>query len=148
MGTKISELIPPAVKVETGRGSFEVRGLTLDDIVYLVKTYKESFARLLVVGESGVDYSEILQSAPEMVRDIIALGAGVLKDEVEVAAISLLPGMTQIDALTLIWKETVPDPKKLQALLLTVLNSIKNIPLKNDSTGPEGLEVTPKNKLP
>lgn len=150
MGTKISDVMPLPGKVSTGNGEFEVHGLPLPAVVRLIQQYRANFARLLVLGSNGQpDYSEILSVAPEMVTDIILLASRNEGDDEQREAARLLPSGVQLLALETIWKMSVVDSKKLQALLSVAMAELrKHAPvfaktLKAGGTGP-GTETPPK----
>ena len=138
-GVKISQLLPPPKTVSTGVGEFEVNGLTLPQVTKLISRHKTEFARLLVMGADGQpNYAEIVDVAPQMVSEIIAMAAGVADEFDEVQAIGQLPAGVQLIALSEIWRLTVVDPKNFQALLQTLIERARDVyPVKLQGS-PEG----------
>ena len=134
MGVKISQLMPPPRRVELGDGSFEVRGLTLQEIVNVLVVYQGAFLPFLSPTQQPTDekkvngsdpasepanFSLLIATSPLMVRDIICLAAGIDDDE-EIKAVERLTAEVQLLALKEIWELTVPNPKKLHDLVLAV----------------------------
>jgi hypothetical protein len=127
MGVRISEVLPAPVPVDVGDGKyFEVQGLPLKALSRLIQTHQEDFAKLLVMKEGKPDYEALMNTAPDLVADIIAAASGWDNDEQERQAAKNLAASVQLIALQAIWKLTVPDVKKLQALLSEVMGSLKN----------------------
>jgi hypothetical protein len=141
-GVKISTLLPPPEKVSTGVGEFEVRGLTLPQIVKLIQQHRVDFARLLVLG-SGTepDYSQVVDLAPVMVSEVIAMAAGVENDAEETEAIKKLPAGVQLIALEKVWTLTVVDPKNFKALLQKVTGGLVQLNLAKSPSSPEKTSV-------
>lgn len=127
-GVKISTLLPPPEKVSTGVGEFEVSGLTLPQITKLIAQHRMEFARLLVLGSNDEpNYSEIVDLAPGMVVEVIAMAAGCEKEPEEIEAIGKLPAGVHLIALEKIWRLTVVDPKNFKALLQKVTGSLREL---------------------
>jgi len=128
-GVKISQLLPPPDKVPTGVGEFEVNGLTLPEVTALIQRYRTEFARLLVMGpDNEPNYSEIIDLAPEMVVEVIAMAARVdQKDAEEIEAIRRLPAGVHLIALSKIWQLTVVDSKNFQALLQSITSGLRGV---------------------
>lgn len=104
MGLKHIKL--PSADVEFSGGKFTVRGLSLDDIAYLVGRYKDTFAQLFDQFQAQGDMDStnsvlafvgpMIQTAPKLAAEIIACGAGDASDW-EVAR--SLPFPVQVEAL-------------------------------------------------
>lgn len=142
-GVKISTLLPPPGKVSTGAGEFEVTGLTLPQITELINRHRMEFARLLVLGSNDEpNYSELVDLAPLMVADVVAMAAGVsMNDTEEMDAIKRLPAGVQLIALEKIWTLTVVDPKNFKALLQKVTGGLNSLALAKSASSQEGTSV-------
>lgn len=100
----------PKVEVPVGAGSsFAVRGLSTSDLQYLIQQHGESMRGMFnefVNGktmqlsklEIGPILKELLNRAPTLVHDIIALAADA-EDDQDRAIIKKLPASSQITAL-------------------------------------------------
>lgn len=105
MGLKHIKLPEAIVEFPNG-GDFAVRGLSLDDISYLVQRHGQQMESLFsdfanTTGEITVEAVAafalpLLKAAPEIAAGLIACGAGD-KDDVGIAA--TLPFPVQLDAL-------------------------------------------------
>lgn len=141
-GVKISQLLPPPEKVSTGAGEFEINGLTLPQVTALIRKYRTEFARLLVMGpDNEPNYAEIIDLAPQMVGEVIAMAAGVSNDAVEVEAIGKLPAGVHLIALSKIWQLTVVDSKNFQALLQKVTSGLREAASGKLPSSPEKTSV-------
>ena len=113
----------PEAKIELPGGGFAVRGLSLDDIIFLVQRHgaglQEAFNRMMATtGELSTDTVAsfalpFLQAAPEIAAEMIACASGD-KEAADVAA--RLPFPVQIEALEQIARltfEASGGPKKL-----------------------------------
>lgn len=104
MGLKHIKL--PSADVEFSGGKFTVRGLSLDDIAYLVGRYKDVFGQLFdqFQAQGELDSTDsvlafvgpLIQTAPALASEVIACGAGDANDW-EVAR--GLPFPVQVEAL-------------------------------------------------
>jgi len=123
MGLKHIKL--PEATVEFPGGDFAVRGLSLDDISFLIQRHGQKLQSLFseFVSKNGEVTVEavasfalpLLQSAPEIAAEMIACATGeVDADAVKIA--SALPFPTQLDALEKLASLTFSvsgGPKKL-----------------------------------
>lgn len=122
MAVVIKDLLPKPVQVSVGSGTIEVSGLCMDDIVELIETHRENLAQFFT--KDNVDASGMILSAPQMVAEIIAMGADARGQEVDILK---LPAASQIEALLAIWNLTVPDLKKLKESLLGVVAALSKV---------------------
>jgi len=127
MGVKISSILPSGVPVSTGKGEFEVYGLSIEEVSSLIDKYRDQIATLFAPNADGsINYAGVMSVAPEMTRKIIAMGARVPQDdEEEMRAISQLPGGVQLTALAEIWGQTLPEPKKFHLILSSLMEGVK-----------------------
>lgn len=105
---RIEDLIPLPTRVPLGSKFIEVRGLTLIEIIDLLKRYKEDV--LAFINGGGADFDRLVVNAPVMVAEMIALAADT-PDEVE--QVKRLPFAAQTDIVMVVWELSVPDLKKL-----------------------------------
>lgn len=123
MAVKFADLIPQPIQIQVGDGAFSVNPLGLDHLAALLHRYREAFLALYVEGtEAQPDYSKLMNSATDMVTDIIAMAADALGQEED---IKKLPGTVQLTALAEIWRLSVPDPKKLVESLSVVMGGLR-----------------------
>lgn len=114
---------------------FDVRALTLREMVILFVESRDSFLPLYAAGLKGVKGSEslapFLVSSPDLVAKIIAFAS----DEPETWQIvqKRMPATVQLIALYEIWKLSVPDPKKAQELLSEVMALLQKLSAKGES---------------
>lgn len=130
MAVLIADLLPQAVTVEVGRGTVEVSGLTLDDIVPLFAKHKDELGQFFS-DTDDFDAAGLLMAAPAMAAEIVALGIGAVGQEDDIRK---MPAAAQIECLIAIWNQSVPDVKKLRESLLTVAASV--------SLSPENLSLS------
>lgn len=111
MGLK--DLTIPSVPVKTPGGEFSVRGLSLNDITYVLQRHAVEVAQVISAVESnqGAVSNELvselavtmIQSAPSLAADIIAVAAG---EPDQVATVRALPFPVQLDAIEKIGNQT------------------------------------------
>lgn len=120
---RLRDLKLPEAKIELPDGGFVVRGLCLNDIMYLVQRHgaglQSAFATMMATeGDLTTDSvaafaGPLLQTAPDIAAEVIACASGD-PEAADVAA--RLPFPTQIEALEKIAKLTFDaagGPKKL-----------------------------------
>jgi len=132
MNVKISDLLPAPIEVEISPGKMlPLRPLSLQDIVKLLLTHKDSFLAAYAESTAKVkpDYGKFLLSAPLMCVDIIALSADADGQQEDIKRI---PGTVQLIALSSIWKVSVPDPKKLKESLSEVMDELRRLSDQNE----------------
>lgn len=121
MGLKSIKL--PEAKVELPDGqSFPVRGLSLNDVVVLVRNHGDQLGKMFsefskqsdLTAESVAGFAlPLLQAAPQLAAEIIAAGSG---DSDSWPEAMLLPFPVQLDALEKVARLTFESgggPKKL-----------------------------------
>jgi hypothetical protein len=92
-------------------GKFEVRGLTLNDIVMLLKLNPET-TNALFSGATTIE--QILVNSPEFCASIIAYAAD---EPGEAGMVSKLPLQVQLKALQDVWELTVLDEDEFVKML-------------------------------
>lgn len=139
---KIADLLPQPEKVEVSPGKFlEVHHLSLEEIVKLFWVYQNTFLAIYAEGTNAKpNYEPIMLAAPDMVADIIAIGAGAVGQEED---IKRLPGTVQLIALRKIWAMSVPDPKKLQESLSGVMGELRRLSSQQETEGAQNPPLTP-----
>lgn len=105
-----------------GDQSFDVQGLTLTDIGFLIKDYFEPLNALM---ENRLDLNSVSEQYPEFMAKIIALGAS---DYEHWEAVTKLPFMVQLTAFEYIWDMTIPDYEALGKLVERVKGIIQKLP--------------------
>lgn len=124
MAVKISDLLPKKTSIDTGNGNLEVGAITLQGITTLIQNYRDPIMQLIATGSKGnPDFSVLVVSAPNMIRDMIAMGADAVGQEDDIEKLSF---SVQAIAAAKIWEVSVPDVKKLISVLSTVLGQIKS----------------------
>jgi hypothetical protein len=133
--------------VETPGGSFSVRGLSLDDIIIIVRRHAVVldglFSRLRMSAESSLSLDDtgalvvlLVKEAPEAASEIIVLAArdapdpdeGDLSiDEDELRIARSLPFPAQIDALEKIGKATFATEGSLKKVVETAVRVARSV---------------------
>lgn len=99
----LKDLVIRREKVSFGEHSFEVRGLTMEDLTALVQNHAKELAELF---EGKIDFGVMTLKSPLLVAKLIAYAS----DEPDaVSQARGLPISVQIDALTKVWKMTIFD---------------------------------------
>jgi len=119
MAVVIADLLPEAVLVEVGKGSIEVRGIPLDQLVPLIARHGEGLSKFLVGDKFNAEAMAL--HAPEIVVDLLAAACDAKGQE---ADLRRLPAAVQIEILLTTWKLSVPDVKKLRSSLLGLIKSL------------------------
>ncbi len=132
---RIADLIPKPVDVEVSAGKFmTVNSLSLEQIVKLLWLYQEPFLRVYAEGLTAKpNYESLIIAAPDMVADIIAMGADADGQQED---IKRLPGTVQLVALKSIWAMSVPDPKKLLESLSEVMGYLRRLSSEREQSNP------------
>jgi hypothetical protein len=122
-----SEIALPGPKVDGKKPSFFVRGITLDDMTFLVgqhlgpitralKLYQESREDVLAKGNLQGFIMTLARDFPDLVAEVISAANDSLDDETR-KVVRKLPLSTQIIALTEIVRLTLEDAGGLKNLL-------------------------------
>jgi hypothetical protein len=142
----LSDLIPVESQVELAPGKFlPVRPLSLVEITELLLRYKESLVDLYNEAQKlEPAYPVVLAAMPEMVADIICMGADI--PEQRETVVRLPPG-TQLQLIAAIWELSVPDAKKLVESLSKLMAQVQRLaqarnPVPIPPTIPEGPSPT------
>lgn len=113
MSIDFADLLPAPAEIALPNGkTFPVRGLTLEQVSYLMATNFEVLTTFMV-GDT-INFKAFALKSPELAAHAIALGADAIGQEDNIRK---LPFQVQLDALMQIWSLTVPDVKKLKELL-------------------------------
>ena len=107
-----AELMAPPTVIPFGTSTIEVRGVALEELASLLTRYKEKVLPFFV--SANINYSELLLTAPDMVAEMIAIASDSPGEEPN---IKKFPAADQIEALTAIFKMSVPDLGKLEESL-------------------------------
>jgi hypothetical protein len=142
----LSDLIPVETQVELAPGKFlPVRPLSLVEITTLLLQYRESLVDLYNEAQKlEPSYPVVLAAVPEMVADIICMGADIIEQRDTV--VKLPPG-TQLQLIAAIWELSVPDAKKLVESLSKLMAQVQRLasaknPVPTPPTIPEGPSPT------
>jgi len=108
----VKDLLPQPIKVVLGSASVSAHGLDLEQTVRLMAEYKDPLAAFFSTNK--MDFTMLIATAPKLVAEIIALG---IDAEGQEADIRKMPVQMQIDLLTAVWEQSVPNVKNLLASL-------------------------------
>lgn len=133
----LADFTPARETVEFKGGSFDVRGLSLDDVSILMRSHLpdvEAIIDLLAKGNAGAEFEvsavlehaiTLVKEAPGLVANLIALACDE-PDEVDKARALSLP--VQVRAIETICKVTFDEaggPKKFVESLVHLLASLR-----------------------
>ena len=133
----LKELTIPSAPVQTPGGEFSVRGLSLDDLTYILQRHAVEVSQIVSTieakkGEIGNDLlSEmavgLIQSAPDVAAEVIAVAAGELD---QVTKVRMLPFPVQLDAMEKIGNltfEVYGGPKKVLEAVIRLAKGTTSI---------------------
>lgn len=120
MAINLADILPPARSIKTGSGDLKIRGLSLAKISALTTQYGNVVASFMQ--GTDIDFAKMVVEAPDLVASIICAGTDADGQE-DVA--KQFPVWLQIEAVTAIWEESVPDLKKLAGLLSGVASKLR-----------------------
>ena len=104
----LRDIVPQKRTIDAGGGvSFDVRGLTIDDISILIGQNREEVTTLF---SGRLTPAELLVQAPGFMAKMIAFAAGEADQEQQVRS---LPMQIQMRALEAVWEMTVFDQEEL-----------------------------------
>jgi len=138
MSVRIADLLSPPSKVLIREGVFlDVRPLELSEMLKLLITSRDVFLGVYSQFQSNMQDEEklasILVAAPDFVAEVIGIASETVGQESDIRK---LPASVQLIALKEIWTASVPDPKKLKALLFEVMAQLRKLP-QNAEPGPD-----------
>jgi hypothetical protein len=124
---RLRDLFPLRDSVQlTDNASVEIFPLQLPDIVRLIGKYGDAFVALFNASQQeNPNYEGFAVTVPELVTDIICIGAPELADQRE--DVALLPPGPKLQLLARIWGLSVPDPKKLIESLSSLMEQAKRL---------------------
>lgn len=130
----LSRFKVPTEQVEVSPGeSFPVRGLSTRDIGLLAARHHAMLSALFAEvaagrGEGSLSQGtveqmlpDLLQKAPELVSDIIAVSYGDIEDS---QYVSVMPLPVQVDALTKVFRLTFRTEGELKKVIETVIQGL------------------------
>lgn len=117
----LRDLVDRKTQVDGGGGvSFEVRGLSLEDLVVLLEDHKEALVTIFASPE-GTDFEELLQRFPRFISAAIAFAA----DEPElVEQVNKLPIGIQLRAIEAVWELSSLDIEALGKLATSLTDGL------------------------
>jgi hypothetical protein len=123
---RLRDLFPLRDSVQiTENAQVEIKPLQLPDIVRLIVKYGDAFVALYNQSQQDhPSYEGIIVAVPELVNDIICMGADMHDQREDVA---LLPPGPKLQLLARIWGLSVPDPKKLIESLSSLMAQAKRL---------------------
>ena len=103
---------------------FEVRGLSLQDIVLLLENHKDALIRVFAADDDGTDFQQLIKEFPGFIAAAIAYAA----DEYELeASVSKLPVGLQLKAIQEVWELSSLDVETVGKLAENLLASISRL---------------------
>lgn len=133
----LKELTIPSASVQTPGGSFSVRGLSLEDLTYILQIHSVEVAHVVRTLESkkdGVDRSLISEMAVGLIESSPAVAAEIIANAADapdqVAKVRKLPFTTQLDALEKIGDltfEAYGGPKKVLEVVIRLAKGTTNL---------------------
>ena len=121
------------IKLPNGK-SFDVWGLSLEDLVVLLKDHSKELGKLF---NGEVDINTVTAEAPELAYSIIAVAA---KEPDNVDYVRKLGAGLQAEALEAIWDLTIPNEEALGKLVNRLIAASQKY------QGLPGLDIKPKDK--
>jgi len=121
----LRDIVPVQQQVKVGDQSFGVSGLSVEHLSILLGTNKTELSQLM---NSGLDLKTTVLQYPDFVATIITMASGDADAKEQAKA---LPLGVQIEALTKIWEQTIPDPAvmgKMLGLIGTLLQKLVESP--------------------
>lgn len=107
---------------------FEVRGLSLQDIVLLLENHKEALIRVFASSDDGTDFEQLMKEFPLFIAAAIAYAA----DEYELEeSVSKLPVGIQLKAIQEVWELSSLDVETVGKLATSLLTSVSKLNADN-----------------
>ena len=129
MQVNFADLLPAPVAITVSEGkAFPVHGLPLSHVSVLLQENSDILMSFL--DGDTVNFRQMALKSPELASKVIAMGADAVGQE---EIISRLPLQVQLDALSTIWKLTVPDLGKLKELLSGVITALEEKAKESES---------------
>lgn len=120
-GILIKDLLPKPIDVAIGNGtSLSVRGITLKETIDLLTRYQDPLAAFF--SNTKMDFRLLVAQAPRMVAEIIGMGVGAVGQEDD---IERLPLQVQVEAVSAVWEQSVPNVEGLLASLARASSSLR-----------------------
>lgn len=117
----IKDLLPQPRQIALGGDkTVSVRGITLQETIVLLDAYKGPL--MAFFGAKDLDFGALAISAPEMVAKVIGMGLDAQGQEDDIRK---MPLQMQVDILTEVWEQSVPNVRKLLASLGRASESLK-----------------------
>ena len=120
----LRDLVDRKSEIEGPDGlSFQVRGLSLEDIVLLLENHKEALTHIFG-SETGADMTELIKSFPGFVAAAIAYAA----DEHELEeTVRKLPVGIQLRAIQEVWELSSLDVASVGKLASGIINGLQKL---------------------
>ena len=134
-GVVIKDFLPQPRHVTVSNGKkLLVRGIDLTQTIALLKSYSDPLQAFF--GSKELDFVLLVAQAPDMVAAIIAMGVDAEGQEDD---IKRMPVGDQVEIVTEVWEQSVPNVKKLLASLQKASASLaaaRNTPQPLNTSSP------------
>lgn len=107
---------------------FEVRGLSLQDIVLLLENHKDALIRVFAADDDGTDFEQLIQEFPGFIAATIAYAADEYELEGEVVK---MPVGLQLKAIQEVWELSSLDVETVGKLAESLLASVSKLNSQN-----------------
>jgi hypothetical protein len=107
---------------------FEVRGLSLQDIVLLLENHKDALVRVFAADDDGTDFQQLIQEFPGFIAAAIAYSAD--EYELEETVVKMPVGL-QLKAIQEVWELSSLDVETVGKLAESLLASVSKLNAAN-----------------
>lgn len=140
----LRDLVNRKTRIEHGEHGFEVRGLSLEDVVLLMENHKEALVEIFVA-KDGTDFELLLQKFPNFISAAIAYAA----DEHDLEEmVRKLPIGIQLRAIQEVWELSSLDVETVGKLANSVLRGVTKFNAEDLTTLQESLKSGAAPSLP
>ena len=120
------------IRDEKSGVEFEVRGLSLEDLVLLLENHKDALVRIFGGTDGGggqaTDFESLIKEFPQFIAAAIAYAAG--EHEIEADVVRLPVGI-QIRAISEIWELSSLDVETVGKLATSLLEGVSRLNAEN-----------------
>lgn len=120
VNVSIFDLLAPPSVMKLPKGELKIKGLSLHEIVDVISRHKHDYTQFFD-DKNNLDGMKIATTAPDLLVEVLSLGTGVDADDLK-----RVPLGYQVEILDAVWKETVPDIKKVADLALGVVEALRS----------------------
>ncbi len=133
----LRDLVDRKTTIEHGDSGFEIRGLSLEDVVLLMENHKDALVSIFAA-PTGTDFEELIKQFPSFISAAISYAAGEYEDT---DLVRRLPVGVQLRAIQEVWELSSLDVETVGKLANSVVKGMTKFNAEDLTTLQDNLKA-------